>query len=166
MSGPRAKLLVRTFARSADDFADLALGDRDLMYRCGCLRLVRQSQQCFGQSDWQFKERQLLHLLAGATQARAKYLDDLHHQVGFAAQKWNEISTLDQHEFAVGHCRGVGGARASVEQRDFAKDFTLTDDVEYDVAAVSGGRADLHHTGEHPHQPGARIALAEDYGAT
>jgi hypothetical protein len=164
--GPDAQLFIRTLARSPNDLADLALGDRDFGCRFGCLRLVGQSQQCFCEVGWQIEERQFLHLLAGAAQARAKYLDDLHHQIGVAAQKWNEISTLDHHEHAVGHRRGIGSARASVKQRDLSEDFTLVNNVEHDVVALCRGHADLHGTGEHAHQADARIALGKDHGPT
>src|SRR3974377_1526146 len=65
MLDPGTQLLIRPLARFAYDLADLALGDRDLASRRGCLCIVGKAQQGFCQIYWQTEERQFLHLLAG-----------------------------------------------------------------------------------------------------
>ena len=69
----------------------------------------------------------------------SKNLDDLHRQIGLTAEICNEVSTLDHHELAIRHRRGIGGARMAIEQSDFPEDLILMNDVEHGVTAIADG---------------------------
>src|SRR6266540_4877431 len=162
---PRPQLLVGALARHADHLADLALRDRRLAPCRGPLFAPGQLQQGLRQAGRQVEERDVLDLLARVAQSRAENLDELEHHVRLAAEKRNEIAPLDDDELAVGHGGGIGGARAAVEQGDFAEHLALAKYVEHDVLALGGRDADFDAPGKHAHESGAGISLREDGGA-
>src|SRR3954470_23096159 len=120
---PLAQLLVRALARHPDDLPDLFLRDRHLAPLGGGTRRLRQPQQCLGETARKVEEKDVLDLLAGVAQPRAKNVDELQRDFRLALDEGNEIPPVDQHQFAIRKRKRFGGSRTAIEQRDLPEDF-------------------------------------------
>ena len=127
--------------------------------------LFGQAKQRTGQPSWQILQDNLLDLIAGRSQPLAEQFDEFHCQRRLSLHKGDEFAPVDDEEFAIAVCNGVGGAGLSVEQRDLAENFPRPNDIEDRVAAIRRGNAHLHRTRNDRVQAVAGIPLGEQRGS-
>ena len=164
-SPPITQLLVDALPRHPDHLADFLLGNGDGPASGRELVLVGQTNERAGEPPRQVLENDLLNLVTGPPQPRAKQLDELHRQRRLASHEGNKLATVDDEYFAIGVGGSVGSPRPPIEHRDFTENLAGADQIQNRTTALGGRDADLHRTAEHRKQAVAGISLGKNRGS-
>jgi hypothetical protein len=160
--GPNPQLLVDALPGHADHLANFLLGNGDRPPFGMELAPCGQGEQRAGESARQIQQDDLFDLLAGPSQPRTEQLDEFHRQRRLASHKRQEVAAVNDEDFAIGICGGVGRPPLSRKHRNLAECIACTDQIEDRAAAFRRGDADLHRAGYYAKNAVARIALAKD----
>ncbi len=89
-----------------------------------------------GEPARQVLKNDLFDLVAGPSQPRAKQLDEFHRQRRLASHEGKKFAAVDDKDFAIGVCGGVGGPLSPVEQGDLPENLARPDQIQDRAAAI------------------------------
>src|SRR4029078_10575882 len=103
-------------------------------------------QQNLGETARQGEQDNIFDLLARSAQTAAKNRDQSDRNFGIIPDERNEISALDDHQFAVIDCNGICSPLPTIEKSYFAEKLAGNHQVEYRVLSLFCSGADPHST--------------------